>query len=175
MSKLKSLFIFLLIIPALNAFEEQESSLRYLKMGAVHPPAQSGEGVVPTFGLGMRCQRDHYGYDLSLNLGTLIFTNEVSVKGMFLYYPYPEQKNQLYLGMGPGVGYHVDVIPMGAPYGGTSHEYGYLTAEGVAGYEWRPARPIKPFVELGISQPVAHFRGRASHKPGSGLSFGFGF
>lgn len=171
------LLFFLLISSVLHADQENESSLYYVKLGATHPPGDSS-GILPSIGLGVRFQRDYYGFDLSANLGSIFFVNDASLKGIFLFYPRSEKRHQLYFGVGPGVGYHLTSVPMGAPFGGATTEYGNVTLEGVIGYEFRHARHFKTFIQLELSQPAFGFGGHKHHcsyKPGVALIGGFGF
>ena len=178
--KTRKALILLLItssfLPILGASEEKKSSLYYAKLGATYPPGDSI--VLPTFGIGARFQRDHYGLDLSANLGSILLINYASLKGTFLFYPQPEKKNQLYFGVGPGVGYYLDSIPMGHPHGSTSGEWGIVTVEGVFGYEFRHTDHFKTFVQLELSQPTFGFaeqRHHSDYRPGFALTAGFGF
>lgn len=168
---------FLLTLSILHASQEKRSSLYYVKLGVAHPPGNSS-GILPNFGIGARFQRDDYGFDLSLNLSSIVFTNYASLKGMFLLYPYPEKKHQLYFGLGPGIGYHLRSVPMGAPFGSASSEWGNMTLEGVLGCEFRHTHHFKTFIQLELSQPVFGFGGHGHHcgyKPGVALIGGFGF
>jgi hypothetical protein len=173
----KQLLFFLLISSALHANQENKSSLYYVKLGAVHPPGDSCD-VLPNFGVGVRFQTDYYGFDLSANLGSLIFINYASLKGVFLLYPWPEECHQFYFGVGPGVGYHLSSVPMGGPFGSATREYGNITLEGVVGYEFRHAPHFKTFIQLELSQPIIGFgrhRSHCNYSPGVGLTGGFGF
>ena len=178
MFNLKNLLLFFLLISSvLHADQEKRSSLYYVKLGATHPPGSSS-GILPSFGLGVRFQKDYYGCDLSANLGSVVFVNYASLKGMFLYYPRPEKRHQLYFGCGPGLGYHLTSVPMGAPFGSATTEYGNITLEGAIGYEFRHARHFKTFIQLELSQPTFNFGGykhRSSYTPRVALTGGFGF
>lgn len=181
MSKVKITLLTLLfvswLLPSLDAGEEKRSSLYYLKLGVTHPPGNFS-GILPSFGLGARFQRGYYGFDLSANLGSIVFINYASLKGMFLFYPQPERKHQLYFGIGPGIGYHLSSVPMGGPFGATSDQRGNVTLEGVLGYEFRHAHHFKTFIQLELSQPTFGFGGhgrRCSYKPGVALTGGIGF
>lgn len=181
MTKTKKLLIVLIIIswllPSLDAGEEKRSWLYYMKLGATNPPGDSS-GILPSFGLGVRSQKDHYGFDLSGNLGSIVFINYASLKGLFLIYPQPEKKHQLYFGIGPGIGYHLSSIPMGSPFGSASDKRGIVTLEGVLGYEFRHAHHFKTFVQIELSQPIFGFGGnggRCHYKPGIALTAGIGF
>lgn len=169
-------FLFCLLL-SLDAEEEKRSSLYYIKLGITHPPGDSS-GILPSFGLGARFQKDCYGFDLSANLGSIVFINYASLKGLFLFYPQPEKKHQLYCGIGPGIGYHLSFVPIGQPFGSTSNECGNMTLEGVLGYEFRHARHFKTFIQLELSQPTFGFGGHGPHtsyKPGVALTGGIGF
>lgn len=165
-----------LIPPALNA-EENNSSLYYAKLGAVYLPGDSSD-ILPNVGLGMRFQRGYYGFDISANFSSLIFVNYASLKGMFLFYPQPEKKHQLYFGVGPGVGGYLHAVPAVVWVGGTTHKYGNVTLEGVVGYEFRHSEHFKTFIQLEVTQPIYNFRRqecRYSYKPGLAISCGIGF
>lgn len=172
--KLKFLFV-LLSFAALNATEENNSSLYYLKLGASYPSGT--DCVLPTFGLGARFQKNQYGFDLSANLSSMVFVNYASLKGLFLFYPNVEKKNQWYVGIGPGLGYYLKVAK-GHPTGSRERKHGCVALEGCLGYEFRHYKHFKTFVQLEFSQPVIHFGGRnfdRSYRPGIGFSAGFGF
>lgn len=175
-TKLLITLFFLGFVSNLTAFEVKKSSLYYLKLGASNPPGNSG--VLPTLGIGARFQKNAWGLDLSGNLNSLILINYISLKGSFLYYPFPKKRNQFYIGMGPGIGYHVSSIPMGQPYGATSNQHGSLTVEGIMGYEFRHSALFKTFIQLEVSQPVLNFGEREkcqNYKPGLAISVGLGF
>lgn len=170
MMKLK-LLLFLLVgmISTLNAFELDNSSL-YVKLGAERLATDSE--TLPKFGLGARFQRNRYGLDLSVNLEYTIF-NYYSIKGMFLFYPYPEKKNQLYFGIGPEIGYQFKAVPLNH-----SSKGGRLSLEGVLGYEFRHSDHFKTFIQLELTQPILHFGGGHQHgslEPGIALTAGIGF
>lgn len=180
MFNLKKLLLFLLLISSVlyaDADQEKRSSLYYVKLGAIHPPGDSS-GILPSFGLGARFQRDYYGFDLSVNLGSVVFVNYASLKGVFLFYPRPEKKHQLYYGFGPGIGYHLTSVPLGGPFGSASSECGNMALEGILGYEFRHSDHFKTFIQLELSQPIFGFGGhghRCGYKPGVALIGGFGF
>lgn len=85
----------------------------------------------------MRLQKNSYGLDLSANLDSVILINYFSLKPLFLFYPYPEKKNQFYLGIGPGFGYQLSALPTGLPNRSASKAQGCLSSEGLIGYEFR--------------------------------------
>lgn len=178
MSKSKTLLILMMTASAamLHAEPEKKSATYYAKFDAARPPSQ-GYGFLPSMGLGARFQKEHQGLDLSANLTTIGLLNYASVKGMWLFYPYPEKNNQLYLGAGPGVGYHLNVLPLGSPYGAVSDECGLVNVEGVVGYEFRHSRHLKTFVQVEPSFPVFRFHqdGKYGNKPGVALTAGVGF
>lgn len=163
------------LITVFNLLNGKESSMYYLKVGATNPPGDSD--VLPTLGIGARFQKDKYGFDLSANIGSLIFVNYASLKGIGLFYPNPEKQNQLYLGFGPGIGYFESSVPMGGPFGSASSHCGFLSVDGLVGYEFRHAPRFKTFVQLEISQPIFSFKNqrRSTYKPGFALTAGIGF
>src|SRR5260221_10895877 len=177
---MKQLLISLLLIscwlPQLDAYQKQNNDLYYMKFGIVDPPVGSS-GVLPAIGLGARFQRGEYGYDLSANLGSILFINYVSLKGMFLFYPQPEKTNQLYFGFGPGIGHYSSTFPM-MHYGNGARDRGVLTLEAVLGYEFRHSPNFATFVQLELTQPTFGLGGNSPHfgnKPGVALSVGVGF
>ena len=159
----------------LDAEEENRSSLYYMKLGAVFPPGDSAY-VLPVYGIGTRFQRSYYGIDLSANVATTGSINYLSLKGLFLFYPHPEKKNQFYLGIGPGIGYYT-TAGLIDPYASRSHECTMATLEGVIGYELRHSQRFKTFVQLEPSQPVFQLTDDhpCRYKPGVALTFGIGF
>lgn len=178
MAKLKILILFLAVglMSTLSAFETKKSSLYYVKLGATHPPTDFS--VLPMVGVGARFQRDEYGLDLSANVGSIIFNNYVALKGVFLFYPYYEKKNQFYVGVGPGVGHYENSVVIGEHFGVKSHECRFLTIEGVVGYEFRHARYFKTFIQIELSQPAVILKGNVRHhryKPGVACNAGVGF
>lgn len=180
MFKSKNLLIILLIVLWIPSFlpanQEKRSSLYYIKLGVAHPCGDSSY-FLPSLGLGARFQKGYYGFDLSASHSTLVFMNYASLKGMFLFYPQPEKKHQLYLGVGPGIGCHFGGVPMGAPFGGASSKRWTLNLEGVLGYEFRHTAHFKTFIQLELTQPVFGFGEghRGSYKPGFALMGGIGF
>ena len=179
MVKLVNILLMLLIFLSASFIHAQEivNSLYYAKLGSAYPPGDSSN-ILPSFGLGARFQRGHYGWDLSLNLASAVFINYASLKGMFLFYPQTETKYPLYLGFGSGIGYHLSSVPMGQPFGSRSSEYGNVTLEGILGYEFRHASHFKTFIQLELSQPAFGFGGhqhRYSYRPGIAFTAGFGF
>lgn len=174
---MKLFLLFLLISSILHADQEKRSSLYYVKLGATHPAGDSS-GILPNFGLGARFQRDYYGFDLSVNLGSVVFINYASLKGIFLFYPRPGKRHQLYFGLGPGIGYHLTSVPVGGPFGSATTKCGNVTLEGVLGYEFRHAHHFKTFIQLELSEPTFGFgrhRHHCGYKPGIAIIGGLGF
>ncbi len=165
------------LLPSLNAAEEKKSTLSYMKLGMAHPPGDSFI-ILPSCGLGMRFQKGCHGFDLSANLDSILFLNYASLKGMYLFYPQPEKKHPLYVGIGPGIGYRLSLFPMGQPFGSGSSKRGMATLEGVLGCPFRQNHSLKTFLQLELSQPALHFgrdRGRGNSYPGVALTTGIGF
>lgn len=177
MKILNTLFILLITSFSLNfsALEAEESSLTYMKFGATHPPGDTG--ILPTIGLGTRVQKNSYGFDISLNGSSVIFSNYASLKGMVLYYPFNEN-NHFYVGFGAGVGYHENSAPLGPPYGSSSKKQGNVNLEAAIGYEFHHSRNFKTFIQLELTQPtftLGKQRNQKSGKPGVAVTFGLGF
>lgn len=171
----KTIFIFLFTVfwSFLNGCE-QKTSLYYIKLGAAHPFEGTHE-ILPSFGLGARFQKNYYGFDLSASLDSLVLINRVSLKSLLLFFPFPEKKHRPYFGVGPGTTYQVLEIPMGQPFGVKSRQQGWITLEGVCGYEFRNHDHFKTFVQLELSQPLFQFQGYRCYKPTAAIQTGIGF
>lgn len=123
------------------------ASLYYVKSGAHY----SAEGYfLPSLGVGARFQKNRYGFDLSCSAASMVFVNEASVKGLFLFYPRPQKKRAFYCGIGPGLGYQQYSVPV--RWGGTN-ENAFASIEGALGYEFRRDRRLKTFVQLEAGHP----------------------
>ncbi len=172
-----SLFLALSILPSLRANENSSKApLYYFKLGGTSIPGDSRTILpLPTVGLGIRFQKDSHGFDLSATLGSLLFFNYFSLKGLFLFYPQSEKTQRFYLGCGPGIGYCLSACSMGSPRVNASTEYGLLNFEGVLGYEFKCSRHFKTFVQFEISQPLLHIDGHSHYTPGVGFSVGMCF
>jgi len=166
MLKYKVAFLLLSLVPFLAEAMPQRNY--YAKIGAVIPP---GDVIaLPNVGLGARFIKEKYSLDLSVSLGSLIFFNYASVKGVFLYH-----KKSLYMGVGPGLGYYESSVPMGGPFGAATTSSKMLNIEGVVGYQFRKGHRVKPFVQLELSQPTLCFGSASTHRPGLALSSGLAF
>lgn len=155
---------------------ENQSSLYYMKFGAQLVPGERTI-VLPTLGLGARYQWDRHGCDFSVNGSSLIFFNYFSFKALYLYYPMPERKNQLYFGVGPSIGYYAGGIPGPGDCRGCG-EYGCVNLEGLVGYEFRHSRHFKTFVQLELTQPAIYTHSTRKHghyAPGVAITGGLGF
>lgn len=169
-----------LLLTSLSANEEKSSTLFYVKLGMMHPfdISTRSNDVLPIFGVGARLQKGNIGFDASANLATIALVNYASLKGVFLVYPLPEKRNQLYFGVGPGIGEVTDVFP--SLFGEEeTNELGMLTVEGVVGYEFRHTPCFKTFIQLELTQPVVRFSyrndGRDYFKTAIALTVGAGF
>lgn len=165
------ILIIILITLITSLFSDEITSSRtfYVKGGVSFPPSQKNYMPLPTpaLGIGSRYQRGNCGFDLSLNLNSIIVINYVSVKGVFLYYPFPANDHRLYMGIGPGLGYNASI-------GG---EGGCGSLEGIIGYEFRCSSRFRPFIQLELTQPVVRFKskGPGQYQPGVAISIGVGF
>lgn len=165
----KYLFLFLFISgisSILHADQENNSSLYYVKLSAPVPLRYGS--ILPTFGVGARFQRDYYGFDLSANLVPYKSFRYGYLKGICLYYPQPENKNQLYFGFGPGIGSFFSSRTRNRP--------GIVTLNGVVGYEFRHTPHFKTFIEIELTEPILSF-GKHPRVDGPGvvLTGGVGF
>lgn len=179
----KNLKLILALLLTFGIFLEAKISAQnptafyYMKLGAANPPCSSG-AILPCLGLGARFQKGQYGCDISVNAATLVFDNYAALKGLFLYYPQPYGKKQIYFGLGSGVGYCMEAVPLGGSLGGHTNENGVINLEGVLGYEFRHSRYFATFIQFEIYQPTFYFGGekrRWNYKPGIALMGGIGF
>jgi hypothetical protein len=60
--------------------------------------------LIPNVGIGRRYFSDHYGWDISLNVGSVIYATSVQIMADALYIPNPQASNPLYLGAGVAFG-----------------------------------------------------------------------
>ena len=168
----KYLIVLILLVTSFTSLfsnEVKSSDSFYIKGGVAVPPGHRLNSYlpIPTIGIGRRHQMGYHGYDLSLNFSSVMLINSLSAKGMYLYYPFPNEKYRLYLGAGPGVGYNCSLEVEG----------GFISLEGVIGVEFQCSPHFKPFVQLEATQPVCSFygKGAGNHRPGVALTIGVGF
>lgn len=97
-------FVSILLFPFIAAFASSskpvELSCCYLQMGVGPLPLP-----VPNFGVGYRCQHGHHGYDLSLQVATVVSITGVKGNALYHYYFKPNLNSQFYVGGGIGAGY----------------------------------------------------------------------
>lgn len=75
-----------------------EKSYGYLDIGVGPLPLP-----LPSFGIGYRNQLQHHGYDLSLQLSTIVFLTQVKSNFLYHYYFKPNLDSQFYVGGGVGM------------------------------------------------------------------------
>lgn len=164
---MKFIVTFILLTTTL-LFGEDTERRYYVKMGAAYPP-------LPTFGIGARFQHGQNGFDLSANIDSLLIFNYGEIKGLYLYYPYPEEDHPVYMGIGLGVAYRINLFNDKGLYG---YSGGTIPIHFVFGREFRKNHHLKTFVQLEVSQPVIHFdrlNGNHSYAPRVAAVFGLGF
>lgn len=149
----------------------------YVKMGGGVLPGGKGCGAL---GVGARWHQGKHGLDLSGNFqlySVVLLFNDVllSAGAQYLYYPWCEG---FYVGGGAGIGYveTSGFVPLGG-YGSYVSSSGLVLAQATAGYEFRRGKRVRPFVEVGVSQPVSYFSNYSekTYSPGAVLTFGLGF
>lgn len=60
--------------------------------------------LIPNVGIGRRHLSNHFGWDISLNVGSVIYATSVQVMADALYIPNPQASNPLYFGAGVAFG-----------------------------------------------------------------------
>lgn len=155
---------------------QQRSSLNYIKFGGVYAPSTC-ELPLPNMGIGIRRQWNHYGFDASLNIGSLLVVNHLALKAVGLYYPFPERQNQFYWGLGLGLASsaNIELYKSNPSFPKRAH----ITGEALIGYEFRPVDGLKKFIQLEVSQPLMYKNSslcdRRSHIPDIAIMWGIGF
>lgn len=71
------------------------SSIGYFSIGVGPLPVP-----LPNFGLGYRFQRNHHGFDLSLQAATIVAVTQAKVSLLYDYYFKPNLNSQFYMGLG---------------------------------------------------------------------------
>jgi hypothetical protein len=171
---MKRIFTLLLIAiaPLLFSEEQPRQQSSYVKMGVAFPP-------MPTFGVGTRFQQGKTGFDFSANIDSLLVFNYGEIKGLYLYYPHPEEEHPAYFGIGSGIAYRVNLIQGKGLYSSTTNaEQGTIPLDFVLGREFRQDDCLKTFIQLEISQPLIHFNqhhGKGSFSPRVAATYGMCF
>jgi|GEM_PF-5402291 len=117
--------------------ETSPIQLRYVKVGT-------------EMGVGYRWHREKHGFDLSVNLSSILIDNWVSAKAVYLQYPWYAQHRYFYWGVGAGFIHDELLLP-------TLHgcsKTNYPSLEGLVGYEFNTDKKIKYFLQLGVSVPM---------------------
>jgi hypothetical protein len=55
---------------------------------------------LPNFTIGVRTQKNHFGFDFSADLFTIHYITSLKITPSFLYYPKPKLNSQFYYGVG---------------------------------------------------------------------------
>lgn len=118
-------------------------------------------------GVGYRSFLGRHGFDLSLNGGTCVLINEISLRGLYLNRFSPSCPSSYYAGVGVGVNYMNVANMMGK---GWAHGV-FPSIEATLGRDWRLESGRHLFLQLGCSL-VGVERGLF---PFTRLEFGFEF
>lgn len=124
--------------------------------------------LIPNAGIGRRHLNDHYGWDVSLNVGSVFYVTTVQIMADALYIPNPEVCNPLYFGAG---------VAFGGAFG--SHmAVGAVAPDFLIGKELSNDECGKTFVEAHIQIPTWAFghgeKGR-THFPLITIKYGMSF
>lgn len=124
--------------------------------------------LVPNVGVGRRQLNEHYGWDISLNVGSVVYVTTVQVIADALYIPCPQAKNPLYLGLGVAVG--------GAF--GSNMATGAVAPDFLIGKELSNDEDGKTFIEAHIQTPTwafGHGKKGKTHFPLVTMKYGMSF
>ncbi len=157
--------------------------LFYLKTG-IGSDLKSDKGHL-MLGLGGRYRKGHHGVDLSLSCyqwlrdrGLLHFerpSESVAVTGTYLYLPQPNAENVPYIGIGGG--YVESFVHEYKYYGRTVTEHKkYLTADFIAGVEFRRLKTIKFLAQIEVKVPAISIQNLGNDRtPSICFSLGVGY
>lgn len=128
---------------------------------------------LPGFGLGLRSQNHHIGYDAHLQLTTIGYASQIKWQNSALFYAKPNLKSQFYTGLGGS---------LNAFFGSTKFSKGHLgiSPELTFGKSYLNEAESRRFMELQVSWPTCVFGLKDSgtktiYFPGCVFSFGVGF
>lgn len=142
----------------------------YIKMGVQANSLGRSSDPMPMIGMGKRYEWNEDAIDVSFNYANGKSGNYFATypRIVYLHYLSPYSTQSFYVGGGMS-------------WGSMKAERHYkafngIMAEGVIGYEMQRYRPIRPFVELGITQPMLATNGGAGKQtPAISMTFGLGF
>lgn len=163
--------IYSLLILAMTPFLTAEETSNYVKAGVAFPP-------MPTVGIGTRIHHERTAIDLSANFDSLIAFNYGELKGLYLYYPRPDEENPLYYGVGTGIAYRINLIEAKGIYRSQNTSQGIIPIDFVVGREYREEGCMQTFLQFELSQPVIRFArdyGKGSYVPRAAVTYGWGF
>ncbi|MEN9343410.1 MAG: hypothetical protein RLZZ453_197 [Chlamydiota bacterium] len=120
-------------------------------------------------GLGYRGQRNHHGYDVSLQGNTMFIVSEVRLNFLYHYYPSPNLESQWYIGTGVAAGYAFLL---------THPSCLTLSPQWVFGKEYCNDSGKRTFWQVGIREPIfafTHGENDYTWIPLVEFTYGFGF
>jgi hypothetical protein len=121
------------------------NSFGYLDIGVGPLPLP-----LPSFGVGYRSQLQHHGYDLSLQVSTVVFVTQVKSNFLYHYYFKPNLNSQFYAGGGLG---------MSGLFGHKIHNcIVCFSPELVVGKEYKNESGDRRFAQVQISWPTYSFK-----------------
>jgi hypothetical protein len=103
--------------------------------------------LTPYIGVGRREMNNHFGWDASINLGSIIYITTVQATANVLYIPNPEENDPFYFGLGIAGGYAF---------------YSHFAISAIApdfliGKEYTWLENRKTFMECHLQIPTWHF------------------
>lgn len=149
---MKQAILFLLCLMTANVhadecFEEQ-SACREINQSFNYWNAGVGPLLlIPNVGIGRRHLCNHFGWDASLNVGSVVYITTVQVMADALYIPNPEMQNPLYLGAG---------VAFGGAFG-TRFALGAVAPDFMIGKELSNDEDGKTFIEAHLQIPTWAF------------------
>ncbi len=170
------IFLFFFLLGGSLSAQEMRSSLYYIEMGGTYL-GQDSFVPIPTVGLGARWQKNQLGFDLCAQLASVLFINQAKLKSHLLLYPLINKGYPFYCGIGPEVGYFLDAVLMGQPFGGGTRSGGFVGVGEVCGYEFRHTPHLKTFIQLELHQKALPLSGEGKHRwhTEGAILFGLGF
>lgn len=125
--------------------------------------------LIPNVGIGRRHLNDHKGWDISLNVGSVIYATTVQIMANALYIPNPQAPNPLYLGAG---------VALGGAFVGSRFAVGAVAPDFLIGKELTNDESGKTFIEAHVQIPTWTF-GRdvkdRTHFPFMTIKYGMSF
>ncbi|MEI6242775.1 MAG: hypothetical protein WCP39_05150 [Chlamydiota bacterium] len=136
--------------PATTTQTNTQESLFYGDLGVGPLPL-----LVPSFGIGYRHQKNHWGGDVALDVSTIYYATTLKITPAFLYYPTVNLASEFYAGFG---------LDLGAFFGkdyynwfSNHHVLGYTSPTLILGKKYRNKAGKNRFFEARIGFPTIGF------------------